>query len=192
MFLRKISNPTLAALVAMLSSSVWASVAEEPPTQNSPETTEPSGSAPPASAAPASQSPTGATDSVRKIETPVEFLEPSDAIVGAEVQSKDGQTIGTVKSVQTWPDGKSKKVIVALDEQAKSLGVTSATKATKTIGLAPNELTYDRERNVVFSSLTQAEIASLMAAQRNTKAQPAKEPGPTDEPATQEEPAQPN
>jgi hypothetical protein len=76
------------------------------------------------------------------------------------VQSRDGAVIGTISGVKLGPDGKPSTINVSL---------TDAVGGASKISLIPDQLTFDQSNKLVVSSLSQAEIDSLAAAQKQTR-----------------------
>jgi len=85
---------------------------------------------------------------------------PSKTLSKVAVQSSDGAAIGTVDKVTTGPDGKPIAVKVKLDSAFNQKGK---------ITLQPSQLSFDEGGKIVVASLTQGEINSLVAAQKQTK-----------------------
>lgn len=83
--------------------------------------------------------------------------DPLTTLQHAAVKSRDGASIGTIQSVKTGTNGKASTVKVSL---------ANAVGETKEISLKPSQLSFDQKNKIVVSSLSQAEIDSLAAAQK--------------------------
>jgi len=104
---------------------------------------------------------TASAPNIKTAAVPVTSLaDPLTDLQHATVQSRDGTAIGTVDGVKMGPDGKPATVNVSLNE-----AVGGASK----ISLVPQQLTFDQNKKLVVSSLSQAEINSLAAAQKQTR-----------------------
>ena len=88
------------------------------------------------------------------------LADPMTDLQHATVQSRDGATIGTINGVKLGPDGKPSAINVSLND-----AVGGASK----ISLVPEQLTFDQSSKLVVASLSQAEINSLAAAQKQTR-----------------------
>ncbi|MFZ1991738.1 MAG: hypothetical protein WAW96_18435 [Alphaproteobacteria bacterium] len=104
---------------------------------------------------------TAATPNIKAPTVPVASLaDPLTDLQHATVQSRDGATIGTINGVKMGPDGKPATINVSLND-----AVGGASK----ISLIPDQLTFDQSNKLVVSSLSQTEINSLAAAQKQTR-----------------------
>ena len=88
------------------------------------------------------------------------LADPLTDLQHATVQSRDGATIGTINGVKLGPDGKPAAINVSLND-----AVGGASK----ISLVPEQLSFDQNNKLVVASLSQAEINSLAAAQKQTR-----------------------
>ena len=91
---------------------------------------------------------------------PVASLANPNDLQSATVQSRDGASIGTIDGVKMGPDGKASTISVSLADSVAG---------AKEISLIPDQLSFDQSNKLVVSSLSQTEIDSLAAAQKQTK-----------------------
>ncbi len=84
---------------------------------------------------------------------PLDSVEnPKRTLALAKVQNANGQQIGEVKKVTVGADGKPISVNVSLQ---------STSGAPKTVKVDANELSYDRDNNVLITPLSQDQINAL-------------------------------
>lgn len=75
---------------------------------------------------------------------------PQQTLANAQLQDKSGMTIGTVKQVNLGSNGKVKDVFIDVNG--------------KTVALQAAKLKFDKSNNILFTSMTQAEINALPQA----------------------------
>jgi len=76
---------------------------------------------------------------------------PTSTLATDNVQDSTGQTIGTVRSVTTGPDGRASRINVSL------------TRSGRSVWIRARELRFDPASNTVKSSLTLSQIRSMPA-----------------------------
>ena len=88
------------------------------------------------------------------------LADPVTDLQHATVQSRDGAAIGTIDGVRMGSDGKPAAINVALN---------SAVGGASKISLVSQQLSFDQNNKLLVASLSQAEINSLAAAQKQTR-----------------------
>lgn len=77
--------------------------------------------------------------------------EPSQQLVGAPVEGRNGQWVGKVRSIETAPDGRVAHVEVALNRRVS-------------VWVEPSDLRFDADDHVVFTHLTRSDLWDMPGA----------------------------